>query len=209
MVFLKKYFLDCGCNIGQSTEYFINKGVIDRETEVHLFDPNPNCIQRANENLSKYSEYNLTFHTVALWNENCQRNLTLEVCPDDYSCQLNNIIIELKDNPNIGGPSNIMEDDWNKPKYIADHLIENFGLVHCIDFAEFIRNLNFPAKILCKMDLEGAEYKILDHLIETKILDTLSELYIEWHNHLLKSNHDNNYYINQIKNRRIVLHEWI
>lgn len=205
---MKSYFLDCGCNIGQSTRYFINENIITSDMEIHLFDPNPYCIERAKLTLDQYNSYNIHFHQVGIWIENCKKEFILEKCPVDYRCQLNKDIIELKDTPSIGGASNIMGNDWNKPHYIEDSLISNFGLVECIDFSEFIDNLD-AKNIICKMDIEGAEYKVLDKLIETNVIDKISEFYIEWHNRLLHSNNDTNSYIQEINKRNIILHDWI
>lgn len=52
--------------------------------------------------------------------------------------------------------------------------------VPAIDFSQFLDLLAFD-KCVVKMDIEGAEYAVLDHLIDTGSILKISDLYIEWH----------------------------
>ena len=55
--------------------------------------------------------------------------------------------------------------------------------VNCIDLAEFIRGLPAPVKLL-KMDIEGAEIAVLNHLIDTGIIDRVDLAVVETHERL-------------------------
>ncbi len=37
-------------------------------------------------------------------------------------------------------------------------------------------------RLILKLDIEGAEYKILEHMLKTGAIDKVDKLYIEWHN---------------------------
>ena len=52
--------------------------------------------------------------------------------------------------------------------------------VRAFDLAKFIQSLG-DDKIHLKMDCEGAEYPILEHLIAKKAIEKVSLLWIEWH----------------------------
>lgn len=52
--------------------------------------------------------------------------------------------------------------------------------VPCIDLARFIRELP-EDEIVLKLDAEGAEYELLEHLLETGEIKRVSRLLIEWH----------------------------
>jgi len=49
------------------------------------------------------------------------------------------------------------------------------------DFSAWVRTLP-EARIVLKVDIEGAEYVLLPHLIENGLMDRFSQILIEWHN---------------------------
>jgi FkbM family methyltransferase len=181
----KDYFLDCGANVGQSVLHYISKGLITPETEVHLFEPNPLCVADGKENLKEYTNYNFTWHTVALWNENCQKRLTLEYVPGEYADQYGSGKI-IKGDQWTGGASNILGDQWHAPAYISEEYIKEGELVDCIDFAEFLWDTipQDAAHVYLKMDIEGSEFCVLEHLLETETLKCITDIIdLEWHDY--------------------------
>ena len=56
----------------------------------------------------------------------------------------------------------------------------NFTEIECIDLCEFIRNLNKPLDIL-KMDIEGAEFDILEKLINKELYKNIKHILVETH----------------------------
>ena len=206
---MKSYLLDCGSNIGQATKYFIENSIIDKDTEIHLFEPNEIALDLSKDKLKDYDEYNITYHQVAVWIKNCNRELTVEYSPGDYQCQLNpDDIIPGKNK--AGGATNIMEKGWKKPSYILDEYITPGGKVKCIDFSKFIKkNIDPDSKVICKMDIEGAEYEVLGKLIDDNTIDVIDRLYIEWHNHLLVEDFDTSMFLGELKSRNIEIEEWV
>lgn len=53
--------------------------------------------------------------------------------------------------------------------------------IDCFDLAAWINLLPDTAKIVLKIDAEGAEYKLLPHLIETGAMERVGRLLVEWH----------------------------
>ena len=54
--------------------------------------------------------------------------------------------------------------------------------VTCVDLSRFIlANFRDTDYVVLKLDVEGAEYSILPHLISTGAIDRLSELFVEFH----------------------------
>jgi FkbM family methyltransferase len=207
---MKKYFLDCGTNLGQGLLQFIDRNIIDKSFEVHLFEPNPYAIDFTKKRLSeeKYKKYNFIFHTEALWIEECQKTLTVESFDGEYVCQHTGE--HLGCDLNAGGATNIMEDEWVKPHYIEDRHLNKSIQVSCIDFSKFLREtIKENSYVICKMDIEGAEYDVLGKLIDDDTIDLIDEIYIEWHNHLLKSNYDTNSFILEMRRRNIKVESWI
>lgn len=60
---------------------------------------------------------------------------------------------------------------------LRTHVTEG-STVRCFDLAEFLNDVG-PAVV--KMDVEGAEYTLIPHLIETGAIKQVSLLLIEWH----------------------------
>jgi FkbM family methyltransferase len=54
--------------------------------------------------------------------------------------------------------------------------------IPCFDLAKFIRAQHTPdQQIILKIDAEGSEYELLEHLIQTKTDDLLELAWVEWH----------------------------
>lgn len=54
----------------------------------------------------------------------------------------------------------------------------------CIDFAEWVsKNLNDSTFSFVKIDIEGGEYDLIEHLIKTGSIDKINVMAIEWHAH--------------------------
>jgi FkbM family methyltransferase len=207
---MKKVFLDCGTNLGQGLLQFIDRKIIDNTFEIHCFEPNPYAIKFSKDRFSqeKYKDYSLIFNEVALWTEDCEKSLTIESFDGEYICQHTGE--HLGYNLKSGGATNIMESEWNKPHYINDDDLDKSVQVNCIDFSNYLKeNINKDDYVICKMDIEGAEYEVLGKLIDDNTIDLIDEIYIEWHNHLLKSNYDTQVFIGEIKKRGIKVESWI
>lgn len=59
-----------------------------------------------------------------------------------------------------------------------DHPIK----VKCIDFSKWIQNVFDKSDyIILKMDIEGAEFKVLNKMIEDRSIEYINKIYIEWH----------------------------
>jgi FkbM family methyltransferase len=53
--------------------------------------------------------------------------------------------------------------------------------VPCFDLAAFLRSLPSDEEIVLKIDAEGAEYPLLEHLIATRTDELLKAAWVEWH----------------------------
>ncbi len=55
----------------------------------------------------------------------------------------------------------------------------NIYKVKCFDFSEFIKNLN--DEVIIRMDIEGAEYPVLEKMIKDKTIQRINFIEVEWH----------------------------
>lgn len=54
--------------------------------------------------------------------------------------------------------------------------------VNTVDLSHWLqKNTSMEDEIILKMDIEGAEYTVLQHLLNTRILTRIAELKVEWH----------------------------
>jgi FkbM family methyltransferase len=207
---LNKIFLDCGTNLGQGLAEFIDKKIIDTTFKIHCFEPNPYAFEFAKNRFSKkeYDDWNLNFYHKAIWVDDCKKIFTLETIDHEYETKYTGKVTskDLK----TGGASNIIGNDWIKPDYIDSKNISNDLHVDCINFSNFLKNnFNISDYIICKMDIEGAEYQVLNHLIETNTISLIKEIYIEWHQRLVPNiTNTQNYLIKELNKQNIVIHYW-
>lgn len=75
---------------------------------------------------------------------------------------------------NYKGGSTLMQDKTNS----SNHAIS----VRAIDLAEWlVKNIEDNDQVFMKVDIEGAEYHLLEHLIVTGKLSVINSIAIEWH----------------------------
>lgn len=156
---MKKIFIDGGANEGQSIRSFMKNFNDWHEYEIHSFECNPRVISK----LQEYKKYT-TIHQNALWIRN-----------EELEFYLNG------DNNTCGGS---LRSDKTTGSLKFDQPIS----IAAIDIVEFIK-LNFKKSdyIILKLDVEGAEYDIIPHLLNNNMFtDYIDKLYIEFHQKKLR-----------------------
>ncbi len=148
---MKKIFIDCGANNGMSVDLFQKKFIDHYEYEIHCFECNPMFAE------SLKQRPNITFHNKAVWIKNEELEFYI-------------------------GPGNSLSSSLIKDKITGNLDKENPITVEAIDLAEWIKtNFSLEDYIILKLDVEGVEYDILPHLIETQTSQYINELYGEIH----------------------------
>lgn len=62
----------------------------------------------------------------------------------------------------------------------STHFYDEQATITAIDFSEFISSFN-DCNIYCKMDIEGAEFVVLDKLIRDNTIFKINTIWVEWH----------------------------
>jgi len=153
---VKKILLDCGTNRFQGLEVLITKYHINSDWVIHSFDPNPMIFSDESVR-SKFlilrHKYRFFFHNVAVGESD--RTVRFE--------------------------SNSSYDETGNTRRWFQHHNKSVE-VQQIDFAEFITaHCKLKDFVVCKMDIEGSEFFVLDHLLRTDTLRYITDLYVEWH----------------------------
>jgi FkbM family methyltransferase len=144
---------------------------MDPEWDIYTFEPNPYTLQlfvNHNQNFINYN--NIKYYNNAV------------------STHYNTVTFNIDNRPGegpIGMGSSIMSlDNWNPTDGTGP---ENFNVaveVDCINLREFIENFSKEDNIVLKLDIEGAEYDILEDFIQHNTLDYINHLYVEFHSEM-------------------------
>lgn len=153
---LNYHFIDAGANKGQSIDLFKSTNEDYRYSPyswaIYAFEPHPYF-------KTFLTKKDIHYINKAVWTENTV--IPFYVNPANNESQGSSLI---KDK--ISG-----DLDKEKPIY-----------VETIDFSSWLKsNFYFEDKIILRMDIEGAEYEVLRHMIDTKAINLIDHLIIEFH----------------------------
>jgi FkbM family methyltransferase len=166
-----KVFLDLGGHHGTATRLLQEPLSFDQEWEIHLYEPNPAC--ELFDRMSK-TDLSVTVHSSAIW-----------IMDGTISFSQQNHRLAQNHSP-TDGRSDI--DGWGSRlsclKTTHPSLLPPIE-VPCVDLARILRSFSGSDYLAVKMDIEGAEFPVLRHLIREDVLSLIDVLYIEWHVRLL------------------------
>ena len=152
---MKKIFIDCGANIGQSISLFARKWKDADEYEVHSFEPNPRLKESILNSASKNKLKNFHYHNEAIFNIDGETSFY------------------------VGGTTHDIGSSLEKGKSIK---VRETIKVKTIDLSRWIvENFDKDDYIVLKIDIEGSEYKVMKCLFETKSIEYVNEIYLELH----------------------------
>lgn len=156
---MRKVYLDCGTWVGDSIVGFKKYFRGSDSYDIYAFE----CEPRLYELLTRLStEYKFEFINKAVW----INDLGIDLYPGvEDMTQSSSVLIEKK-----------KFIDKDKPIH-----------VQTIDFSQWILD-TFKQNdyIVCKMNIEGAEYDVLEKMIQDKSLQYIDKLYVAWHNKKLE-----------------------
>lgn len=162
---MNNIYIDCGANLGQGYERLKSLGRISPDSKIYMFEP----LKNAYEHLKNTYPLAIVYNNAA-WIENTDITLEIETAHIDGV-------------NDAGHASNIIGDKYEFEK--SSNIGWKKEIVKTIDLTEFIIN-NFTKQdnIFIKFNIEGAEYEILDKLINTKIYEYIKTMKIDFHDHL-------------------------
>lgn len=151
--------IDCGANLGGVTAVLARGGA-----EVHAFEPNPDAFAILSERTRGMA--NVHLHQKAVLDRDTTMRLFLHL---NYG----------RNPERFSAGSSLIAEKRN--------VDERAGIeVAVIDLPAFIAALGRPVKLL-KIDVEGAEYAILDALIDRGLIDRIERVFVETHAHTIPS----------------------
>ena len=146
-------FIDVGANIG-SISRFVLDSTKSSSFPIIAFEPDPEAFSV----LSKISDQRLTKVNQAVWTSEGFTSLYRHKDWENNQSHTSSTLVKSKLN-------------------IDD---KNSVLVSTIDFANLLAG-STASKVTIKMDIEGAEYEVLKHLIRRQALKKVHRIYCEFH----------------------------
>ncbi|MEM9400230.1 MAG: FkbM family methyltransferase [Verrucomicrobiota bacterium] len=156
----RKIFIDCGANTFKVTREYMKKLPL---FEFYAFEAQPELKDEVHKVLKEMPGRKLTFLNQAVWTKN----------------ETVHFFLATKWGPNFKGGSTLM-NHHEKNSSQVDY--ENPIPVEAIDFSAWLmQNFSKEDFITIKMDIEGAEYAVLEKMLEDKSMDLVDEFLIEFH----------------------------
>ncbi len=159
-------FIDCGANTCSILRKFIKRFP---DFEFFAFEPQPELADEGRKIKAEYPDVPISFFSTAVWTSNEKKNLFLATYwTHNYK----------------GGSTLLEEHTGNLSKVDYSYPIE----VTAIDFSEWLA-LNFSSSdyVIIKMDIEGAEYDVLEKIISDGNQSIINELIVEFHQRMNQS----------------------
>jgi FkbM family methyltransferase len=146
-------FLDCGAHKGESIAFFLKKIPDANNFKIHSFECNPTSAKILKE---KYKDnQNVLLHESAVWIDDNGLDFFLG---NTDGCT----VIKSKTTGNL---------DKKKPIRVSSVSLSKF----------IFENFKDSDNIILKIDIEGAEYEVLNDLIKTGAIKYVKQLFGEWH----------------------------
>ena len=145
--------IDCGANVGHVTDLLAASGAT-----VYAFEPNPHAFQILKERFANKP------------NVHC---INKGVFDQDDVVRLYMHRNAYLDQVKWSGGSSLLP-------YKSNIDSQTFFEVDVVDLARYIQQLDADVRVV-KMDVEGVEYEIINHLIETGVITKIEYLFVETH----------------------------
>lgn len=198
---MQKVHLDLGTHYGQGLFQFINMLNIDKTWRVHSFEANPITYQnfiQTNHFKILSSNLNVHFNNKAVYTKNGMITFNIEHPKDSqFSDGMASTVIS--------------KENWKPWNGTLDDNFTTTVDIPCIDLSEFVNSLG-ECEITCKMDIEGAEFDILEKMISDNSILKFKALWIEFHNDFFP---DKELYttkktsiIDYLNKHNIEIHDW-
>ena len=159
----RKIFIDCGANTGKVLENAMKKR---KGFEFYAFEPQPELVELGNRIKTGYPFVPFHFYPKAVWTDDGKLNFFLATTwADNFK----------------GGSTLLAGHTQNQCNIDYQHPVS----VESIDFSKWLSNTFRPDDYLViKMDIEGAEYDVLEKMIDKGTIDFVNELIVEFHNEM-------------------------
>lgn len=170
-------FIDCGTHLGEGLEKFIQMYSMTKGGwQIYSFEPNKDSYRQVIKKHFPVAKIN--FIKKAVWIKDGTLNFTSEKPPHSRRHDgAGSTVISLNDWNPPGGPENPGLGTFNRSYRVS-----------CLHLSRFIKDhFSLQDRIILKMDIEGAEFAVLEDLVKTRAIEYVDDLYVEFHEWAMNS----------------------
>ena len=162
-------FVDCGSNLGQGLQFF-SALFRPKHFDYELFEPNPHCKAALLDLICELRPASARLHEKAISVSSEKANF--------YG-------VGLEEDSRFSQGASLRRDHNSRYQDRDDEAILE---VESIDFAEYITSLTDRYKyIVVKLDIEGMECDVLEHLLRTGVYVHVAAIFCEFHGEYLSA----------------------
>jgi len=167
---MKKILLDCGCHYGKGLRKQIEINKIDLSWKIYCWEANPYTYEHFLK-IDRFKHLDITAYHAAVSDKNSTITFNVQSSTDRNG-----------GSSKSGTGSSLMSlDEW---KCKGGDFVEEVEVPQ-IDLSEWmITNLQPEDFVILKMDVEGAEYDVLEKIVDAGAINLIDKVYIEWHSHM-------------------------
>jgi FkbM family methyltransferase len=147
--------VDCGANVGDITAILAARGAT-----VHAFEPNPHAFARLAGRFRGMPNVHCVQKGVGVAASRMKLFFHKEATDDPVFWSTGSSLLDFKSNVDTAA----------------------FAEVEIIDLAAFVLALDRPVSVM-KMDIEGVECPVVNHLIDSGAIARIERLFVETHDH--------------------------
>lgn len=160
---MRKIFIDGGARVGESIDELLEKRPDLSGCDVYLFECNCDHHDTLKNICETNKKYNFVLREEAIWDTEGEKDFYISVdIWGDLGCTLD--------------PTKREKLDLESPR-----------LVKTIRLSDFIKTFETDDYIVLKLDIEGAEYRVVSDLINSGAIEMVDELFVEWHDHFFNN----------------------
>jgi protein YibB len=199
---MSKKFFDCGTHLFQGFQHFSELYSIDNTWECYCFEANPITYKFSEKIRNELLEkgYNISHFNSAVSNKEEMLKINCAQDGESFTNQGSNILREPPERDIVyGGHFNYDKEEIQ---------------VKGINFADFLKNNTDPEDfVIIKMDIEGAEFDVLDSLIDSGVFKNINKIYVEFHERFFSNQEiysdKKAKYMEIFKEANVELNEWV
>ncbi|EFJ41421.1 hypothetical protein VOLCADRAFT_107701 [Volvox carteri f. nagariensis] len=169
----RKFFMDLGARTGDSIEKMLIKAETDySDYVIHAFECNPENMPLVRSGLDRLTtQYKLHPENVVL----VEAAAWIEKGTLSFHMDSRNVGAD-------GKPGKTGGSVFDSP-----HALGDLVTVPSVDFSDYLESaVTYVDHVVCKIDIEGAEYELLSHMIRRGSIILCDVVMIEWHSRFRK-----------------------